>query len=395
MKKFLILGAGVYQLPLIKKAKELGHYVIVASIPGYYPGFRFADRVYYEDTTNTEAIYKIAKKEHIDAICTLGTDVAIKTIGYICEHMDLVGISERAGTLSTNKKLMKEAFVEHHVKTGSFKTVYSLEEAYDAFDVLPKPVVFKAVDSSGGRGVIKISNKYEVQDAYTYSIQNTNKEYIIAEEYIEGEKICAEAAVVNGKLSFFLSNGNILYPGKIDIPIGHYTPCPIIDHSIHEKIKLELEKVIEALEIDNCALNTDLIVHDDDVYVIEAGARAGGTNLADLVSVAYETDYYEFILNLALGEAKPFAQNIIHNCASQILYTEHSGYLKECSIKKNDERIVELRCDYNPTDRVKKFEVGPDRIGHLLIKCSDNEDPLAALESIKKNITIEVSRDPV
>ena len=34
MKKLMIMGAGIYQVPLIKKAKEMGIYTIVVSIPG-------------------------------------------------------------------------------------------------------------------------------------------------------------------------------------------------------------------------------------------------------------------------------------------------------------------------------------------------------------------------
>ena len=45
MKKIMILGAGVYQVPLIKKAKELGFYVIVSTIRGNYPGLKFADKI--------------------------------------------------------------------------------------------------------------------------------------------------------------------------------------------------------------------------------------------------------------------------------------------------------------------------------------------------------------
>ena len=45
MKKILILGAGIYQVPLIKTAKRMGLYTIVASIPGNYPGFELADKV--------------------------------------------------------------------------------------------------------------------------------------------------------------------------------------------------------------------------------------------------------------------------------------------------------------------------------------------------------------
>ena len=83
MKKLLILGAGIYQVPLIKKAQEMGIYTIVTSIPGNYPGFEIADKVYYENTTDYEAILKIAQDEKIDGIVTSGTDVAIITVGKV------------------------------------------------------------------------------------------------------------------------------------------------------------------------------------------------------------------------------------------------------------------------------------------------------------------------
>lgn len=41
----MILGASVYQVPLILTARKMGLYTIVASIPGDYPGFALADKV--------------------------------------------------------------------------------------------------------------------------------------------------------------------------------------------------------------------------------------------------------------------------------------------------------------------------------------------------------------
>ena len=63
MKKVMILGAGVYQVPLIKKAKEMGVFTIVASIPGKYPGFGYADKIEYVDTTDYMKILQIAKRK--------------------------------------------------------------------------------------------------------------------------------------------------------------------------------------------------------------------------------------------------------------------------------------------------------------------------------------------
>ena len=45
MKKLMIMGAGIYQVPLIRKAKDMGIYTIAVSIPGNYPGFAVADEV--------------------------------------------------------------------------------------------------------------------------------------------------------------------------------------------------------------------------------------------------------------------------------------------------------------------------------------------------------------
>ena len=45
-QKIMILGASVYQVPLILTARKMGLYTIVASIPGDYPGFALADKVY-------------------------------------------------------------------------------------------------------------------------------------------------------------------------------------------------------------------------------------------------------------------------------------------------------------------------------------------------------------
>ena len=99
----MILGAGIYQVPLIRTARRMGLYTIVVSIPGDYPGFALADRIYELNTRDKEAILAAAEKEQIDGICTSGTDVAVSTIGYVCEKMHLSGIPYEAAEILTDK----------------------------------------------------------------------------------------------------------------------------------------------------------------------------------------------------------------------------------------------------------------------------------------------------
>ena len=59
----MILGAGVYQVPLIRRARERGLYTLAVSIPGNYPGFAWADRAVYLNTRDREAIVAEARRE--------------------------------------------------------------------------------------------------------------------------------------------------------------------------------------------------------------------------------------------------------------------------------------------------------------------------------------------
>ena len=121
MKKILILGAGIYQVPLIKTAKRMGLYTIVASIRGNYPGFELADKVYYENTTDYSKILSIARREKIDGIITTGTDVAVITIGRVCDTLGLTGLGFKSAEIATDKLLMKSCYEKYGVRTARFR----------------------------------------------------------------------------------------------------------------------------------------------------------------------------------------------------------------------------------------------------------------------------------
>ena len=106
----MILGAGIKQVPLIKTSRKLGIYSIVVSIPGNYPGFELADKVYYENTTDYDKILEIAKEEQIDGVVTAGTDVAVITIGKVCDELNLCGLSFESAQIAANKLLMKSKY---------------------------------------------------------------------------------------------------------------------------------------------------------------------------------------------------------------------------------------------------------------------------------------------
>lgn len=397
MKKILILGAGIYQVPLIKVAKKLGIYTIVASIPGNYPGFELADKVYYENTTDYRKILSIARREKIDGIVTAGTDVAVITIGKVCDALGLKGLSAEAAELATDKLLMKQCYEKYGVRSAKFRRVTFDDPNYaNIISDLRLPVMFKSVDSSGSRGIIKVNSEDEFESARNYVLENTRSDYFVVEEYIEGEEFGAQAFVQDGKLEFILPHGDYVFKGDTGVPVGHFAPYNL-DPSILEDAREQLIAAVRAMQLDNCAINADFILSEGETYVLEIGGRSGATCLAELVSIYYGFDYYEKIVRMAIGEKVEFdidvnstKQDGVPN-ASMLLMSDKDGVIKsQADNNAPNPDIYEVQFDYEPGDEVHKFKVGPHRIGHVITKGKSLDDAVDLLHEALDNISIVV-----
>ncbi len=399
MKKILILGAGTYQVPLIQTAKRLGITTIVASIRGNYPGFALADKVYYENTTDFGKILAIARRENIDGIVTAGTDVAVITIGQVCDTLGLAGLSRDAAAIATDKLRMKTCYEENGVRTARFRRIFFDEENYaEELSGLTFPLMFKSVDSSGSRGIVKVTGPEQFDHARNVVLENTRSDYFIVEEFIEGEEFGAQAFVHRGKIRFILPHGDYIFKGDTGVPIGHYAPYDLSEESLADA-RLQLERAIRAMGLDDCAINADFIMKDGKTYVLEIGGRSGATCLAELVSIYYGYDYYEKILRTALGEEVDFSAgdgSPADECrgtpnASMLLMSDRDGVILSQENKNpEDPDIVDIQFDHKPGDKVKKFHVGPNRIGHVITKGNTLEEAVDTLHRALENIEIKV-----
>ena len=391
MKKLMILGAGIYQVPLIKTAKRMGIQTLVASIPGNYPGFEIADKVFYENTVDYNKILEIAREENIDGIVTAGTDVAVITIGKICDALGLKGLSADAAIIASDKMLMKEKYEEYGVRTARFREISTSDENFaDKLDGLDFPLIFKSVDSSGSRGITRVDSTDEFAVARQNVLDNTRTDHYLVEEFIEGEEFGAQAFVKDGKLEFILPHGDYVFQGNTGVPIGHFAPYEL-DEEVIEDAKLQLAKAAQAMGLDNCAINADFILRDNKTYVLELGGRSGATCLAELVSIFYDYDYYEKIIKTALGEEVDFASTYSVPNASMLLMSDKNGSIaiqENCNDENPD--IVDIQFDYKPGDVVCKFSVGPDRIGHVITKGKTLEEAVDTLHRALDNINIQI-----
>lgn len=133
MKWFMVLGAGEFQLPLIRAAKAKGMRVAVVSIPGDYPGFAEADASVLCDVRDKEAVLKAAREYEICGIATDQTDLPVPTVAYVASRLGLPGMSEEVALNFTDKARMRRLCSRAGLPTIPACQAGSLEEAKTFF----------------------------------------------------------------------------------------------------------------------------------------------------------------------------------------------------------------------------------------------------------------------
>mgnify|MGYP005759018893 CR=1 FL=1 len=392
MRKLMILGASYSQLPLYEAARRLGVSTVAVSTPGDWPGFQAADEFSYTDISDPQAVLAAAEKFKIDGIATCCLDAGVRSIGYVCEHMGLNGMTAEAAEISGNKYKMKEAFQKGGVRCARHICVRSREGLEEALEQLMFPVVVKAVDLMGSRGIFRCNTREEALANYEKTMAATRKDYCLVEEFIEGEILGCEAMISNGELLYCLPNNIEAYQSHVPTPVGHSVPYRKLD-ALGGEVERQVRLAIKATGIDNCPVNCDLIEKDGLIYVIEITGRAGGTCLPEMVGLYYGIDYYEAIARLALSmePEKMFRVDAPHTAnLSRTLTSGRNGVVK--TVHNRNEKaadLVDLSFNIKPGDSVRRYENGIDRIGQVILTGKDLDACEKRLEEILSKINIE------
>ena len=112
MKKLAVIGASYLQLPLVRKAKDMGLEVHCFAWAEGAVCKELADYFYPISIVEKEEILKVCQEVGIDGICTIASDVAAPTVAYVANKMNLVGNDYEAAVMANNKYPMREAFMK-------------------------------------------------------------------------------------------------------------------------------------------------------------------------------------------------------------------------------------------------------------------------------------------
>lgn len=391
-RKVLVMGAGVYQVPLIEKAKEQGLHVIVASIEGNYPGIPLADEFWAVDTRDADRVVELAREAEIDGVLTTGTDVAVPTIGAVVDALGLVGTGYDAALKCMNKSLMKDAFQEHGVPSARFVKARNLEEALAAANSIGYPVMVKAVDSSGSRGITKADADADMPAAWENARAVSKDDYILVEEYLDGIEFGAQAIVHGDRVVAVFPHNDTVTPPPLCAPVGHSIPSDLSEDQI-QQTWVAIESAVKALGMRDCVSNVDLTLVNGEVRMIEIGARMGATGLAENVALYTGMDIYGHILAICMGEYLDIPQGPQQANAVTLIRSDKAGTVERVEVPEDVQKhpaVRFLRVDIEPGDQVNAFKVGPDRCGDIVVVADTAAEAETLVEELAAKVVIHL-----
>jgi biotin carboxylase len=283
--RILILGGGVMQLPAVRLAKQNGWAVIVAAAGISREIEQLADRCEQVDLRDRDAVTRLAQslkqEEGLDGVFTAGTDFST-TVAWAAERAGLPGIPHEAALSATDKARMRAAFQAHGVPSPSFFTVDAegTGSRGKAFTVnLPEgfsfPLVVKPVDNMGARGVRRVDDRNQLQEAVETALDQSASGQAIVEQYLEGPELSLDALIHEGEITICgVADRHICFPPYF-VEMGHTMPSDL-EPELLDQAEEVFRRGIRALGISGGAAKGDIKVTPAGAVVGEIAARLSG-----------------------------------------------------------------------------------------------------------------------
>lgn len=311
--KLLILGGAATEIPLVRRAKEMGVYTIVTDIYDFKtsPAKMYADEAWDISWTDLDELSAKCKEENISGILAGYSESRVE---YMLKLSRILGlpcyITEEQLEITRNKKKFKEACKRNGVPI--------VRDYYDVSCVSTFPVIVKPTDRGGSIGVSVAHNKEELYQAYSYALEMSVDKDVIIEDFItDGFKFDVYYLIIDGTIIYLTCSDTLtsskggevsiiqnawLYPSKF---MNNYNIGP----------RANVEAMIKDIGIQNGHITVSAFVLPDGKFsFFETGFRLSGDQAFTYTNTVGKTNVLDAMLTYAFnGDAKKVISDIDKN----------------------------------------------------------------------------------
>lgn len=395
MKKLMVLAAGLLQIPVIKKAREMGVYVIAVDDDPKAPGMTLADKAIVPGgLMNEEKLVAIAKEEQINGVIHPCSEVAMNVMGRINDELHLSGISKEMAIRATNKHLMREAFEKYGAPSPKSILTNGEEDAWQIFcEQFTTNAILKPSRNSGSRGIAKVEKgiaKESFFKLYRRALDESRDHSVLIEQFIEGPEFSVEVIVWQGEPHVLAVTDKKTTEAPYFVELGHNQPS-VFPEEIQQKLKNGAIAGIKALGLSNCAAHCELKVQDGEAYLMEIGARMGGDFIStELTHLSSGIDMVAATICVVLG-MEPNLQSTEEKHGVCIRYfTPKPGRLVKIDGVEalRNAYVYDAEIYHKEGDIIPEVKSSLDRSGHVIVTAPTAKEAIKRAEDLINEVRI-------
>lgn len=398
-KRLLVLAAGILQVPVIKKAKEIGYYVIAADGDSNAVGLQLADKAICANITDEEVMLKIAREQHIDGVIHPCSEVSMNVMGRINDELGLAGITKEQAIRATNKHLMRNAFEKGNAPSPMSILTKSAEDAWIHLqNDLSTNGILKPSRNSGSRGIAKVSCNMDKEDfvkAYNIALKESRDKSVLIEQFIDGPEFSIEIIVWNSEVNVLTVTDKKTTGAPHFVELGHNQPSCYSKEDV-ETLKTAAVAGVKALGVNNCACHAEAKLMDGKAYLMEIGARLGGDFIStELTHLSTGIDMVAAAIDVALGMEPDLSIKEEPKGACIRYFCPKAGKLVSVTNIEvlNDPRVYKKEIYVRKGDIIPEITSSLSRSGHVIVTEKTPQEAVKLAEKLINEVkfdTVEV-----
>ena len=402
MSKLLIIGAGIGQVELLKKAKARGVWVAVATKPGDYPCIKLADALCPFDIYDRDAIVAWAIDNGITAVMSDQNDLTMPTVAYVANKLGVPGNPFDGVWTYCNKNLFRSACDKAGVPTP--RHVQLVKAAIpEAFKDIPFPWIVKPEDSQSSIGVTKIANAAEFESAAKLALEKSRNGKAILEEFFTGREVVCEGMVCNGKY-YHLAFGDRRYFDLPNLMIPSQTIFATdLDQKHQDQIIQYETNLSKTIGLRFSILHSEYLINEatSEIRIVETGPRGGGVYISShLIPAATGIDITDLVLRFALGEQVDMDAIFAvrqNGASAYICFYLPIGTIVSVegvdAIKANPNVIASYLSGIEVGTKTEPMLYKGARKGPILVRASSRSQLEEVINGVKETLKIKVATD--
>lgn len=305
MKKILIMGGGINQLPLIEAAKSVGYYTILCD--GYCEpaGREYADAFYQIDISDHTKVEDIAKIEKVDGIVA-NTESLMVCLAKAQTNCGFVANPPEAVDCFQNKTKFRE--LQRNLQLVAPKSICTddWQVALDEMLKMKFPIIMKPTQSSGSRGTRRINSFSDVKEGdFVLCKELSRNDHVTVEEFIERPDnyiLQGEFFVWDGIIELFIFYRTQMSSVNPYVS-GHHSFPYVIDEKKFSRMKEVLQKIVTENHINYGEYNVEsYFISNDEYFVIEINARQAGEEIPRSIKYSMDIDLYRLLVMTSVGD---------------------------------------------------------------------------------------------